>query len=150
MRGVTDLATGRARYFRVLPRERKAAFLAGGEVVGEGHDLGVDQRDRSGLVVRHQVDGDQPQELADLRRGETNAGRQIHRREHLRGQIADRSVVGFADRFGLGFQDRVRRDQNRNRDGSGGWHRSHVDSAPRRINARRAVRKRNDAPVLRF
>ena len=60
-RGAVQIADLAARWLGdlgILPRKREATFLPGGTLVGEGDDFRVDQGDRRGLVVRHQVDGD--------------------------------------------------------------------------------------------
>ena len=91
---------------------RQAAFLVDGEALAPGDDLGIDQRDGPALVaVRHIDDGEAPG-LADLRRGEADAGGLVHGGIHRRQQGADGVELARGDGTGPGTQGGVRRDQD--------------------------------------
>jgi len=110
---VADLDDGGAGDVGVLAGEREAAFFPGREFLAGGDDLWVDQGAWGRLVVRGQVDDDQPQALVDLGRGEADAGRGVHAGEHARDKVADGVAVGRSDGACLGLQHGVRRDEDR-------------------------------------
>ena len=91
----------------------QAAFFPRRQFRAFGDDLGVDHRDRLPLVLAGYVDDDDAQADIDLRRGEADSGRLVHRGEHARDQVAHRVVVGVGHGAGLGFQGGVGRDQDR-------------------------------------
>ena len=91
------------------PSSRGGEFLAGRD------DLRVDQAERLLLVVRHQIDDDEPQALTDLRRSQADPRGLVHGGEHAGDQVAHQIGVGRLDRSGARFEELIRRDQDRQR-----------------------------------
>ena len=87
---VADLHPRRAGHVGVLAGKRKATLLPSGQLVAVGDEFGIDQRNRRGLVVRHQIDDRDTKPDSDLRRGKADPGRAIHGREHAGQQVAQR------------------------------------------------------------
>ena len=79
----------------VIFRDREAALLVGALLLRGPDDLRIDQHHRPALLVRSSatVDHDEALRHADLDRGETDAGRVVHRLEHVRGEGRTSSVI---------------------------------------------------------
>jgi len=76
--------------FRELFGNRQTAFVPGFPLIGIPHDFRVEQHDRIRSRVRllRAIHHDQALELADLRCGQSDAWRVIHRPQHVIGQTA--------------------------------------------------------------
>jgi hypothetical protein len=89
-----------------LVGQGEATFLARRGFLARGDDLGIHQHHRLRLLIQANVDDDQAQQFAHLRRGEADAWRLVHRRQHLLGERGHARVAG-RDRLRLRAQPRV-------------------------------------------
>ncbi len=97
----------------VIFRDREAALLVGALLLRRPGDLRIDQHHRPARLVRlGEVDHDEALRHADLDGGETDAGRVVHRLEHVRGE-GTHLVGDLADRLGHQPQLRIRQDDER-------------------------------------
>jgi hypothetical protein len=91
---------------------RQAALLVNGVLVRGLDDLGIGQHDRAGLdVLAVDVEHDDALQHADLRRGEPDAGRLVHRLQHVIHQLAHLGI-DRGDRLGLLLETRIGRGED--------------------------------------
>ena len=109
---IAHLDLGRADHLGIVLGHRQAAFLVGHVLVGGFDDLGVGHQQRAGLdVLAVDVEHDHPLQDADLRRRQADAGRGVHRLQHLVHQ-ATHVVVDRLDRLGLLLEARIGRRED--------------------------------------
>ena len=81
---------GRAGHVGIMLGQRQAALAAGRQLRRAPQNLGVGERHRLRLfAVARDIEHDDPAGDADLRRGEPDADRAVHRFEHVVHQPAD-------------------------------------------------------------
>ena len=98
---VTHRHPGRARHVGIMLGQRQAAFLVGHVLVGGLDDLGIGHQERAGLgVLAVDVEHDDALQYVDLRSGEADAGRRVHRLQHVVHELAH---VGIDGGHGLGL-----------------------------------------------
>ena len=81
-----------------------------------------------GFVFLGEVDDQHAQRLADLDRGQADAGRVIHRLEHVVGELSQRRIDAL-DGLGDHAQDGIRQDDERL-----DRHRPHLRCPVKRVN----------------
>jgi hypothetical protein len=97
---ILDLDLGRTLDLLIVFRDRETAFLVDALRFRRPGDLRIDEDLRLLLVVLlGKVHGDDTDRLADLDRRQPDAGRVVHRLEHLFDQLAD-AVVDLRHRLG--------------------------------------------------
>ena len=110
--GPGDLDLGGALDVVVDLGDREAAFLVDVFLVRGPDHLGVDQhhRARRCVVFLHAIHHQHALEHADLRRGQTDAGRVVHRFQHVIGQT--RQLARIGDGVGHGFEPGIWMDED--------------------------------------
>src|SRR5471032_3304284 len=97
----------------IMLGQRQAAFLVGRVLVGGLDDLGIGHQERASLgVLAVDVEHDDPLQHVDLRGGEADTGRRVHRLQHVVHELAHVGVDGGHGQ-GLFFEARIGRGDDR-------------------------------------